>query len=115
MLLYVCFSPCSPVCVCVCVGVCVCVWVCVCVCVCVCARYNADSIPLTYYNGLVMGPTEWLWVRRHRGVSELLRASWIHSLWVGSLLGTIEVNVHFTVDKVKLSAQWTATTIHICW
>lgn len=33
----------------------------VCVCVCLCpADCHTDSIPLNYYNGLVMGLTEWL-------------------------------------------------------
>lgn len=35
--------------------VCVCMWVCV-----IAAGYHTDNISLNYYNGLVMGLTEWL-------------------------------------------------------
>lgn len=77
--------------------VCVCVCVCVCDCVCLCpAGYHADSIPLNYYNGLLMGLTV---VEGEEGPGTSQRSMFcsgadrFHNLWVRWFYSTIKVNV----------------------
>lgn len=58
------------------------------------AGYHADSIPLNYYNGLVMVLTEWLRVRRDQEQTRGQCAAYrFHNLWVRWVYSTIKANV----------------------